>query len=147
VHVLECSRGACEAHSVVQWRCNRSGPPHTPPPHILARCPPCCAMLCCSVLLSSVLTVSCAVLAVLCRLEVVGDRELAFFPGRAAGSIYKGFRYGECRARACCSRHPLKVPLLLELLGASAACHRHLGLPGGVNGRRSLCVGMNFVSS
>lgn len=48
-----------------------------------------------------------------CRLEVVGDRELAFFPGSAAGSIYRGFDY-ESEAGA------VAAPLRFRQLGAAA---------------------------
>lgn len=53
------------------------------------------------------------------RLEVVGDRELAFFPGTAAGSIYSGFDY-ESEAGA------VAAPLRFRQLDAAPAGNQHL---------------------
>ncbi|KAL4423157.1 hypothetical protein ABPG77_007810 [Micractinium sp. CCAP 211/92] len=61
------------------------------------------------------------------RLEVVGDRELAFFPGTAAGSIYPGFDY-ESEAGA------VAAPLRFKQLDAAPAGSQQLAGGGGSGG-------------
>ena len=65
---------------------------------------------------------------VFCRLEVVGDRELAFFPGAGVGSIYAGFQY-ESEAGAVAA--PLRFRDRETELEAAAATDAAAGASGG----------------
>ena len=40
--------------------------------------------------------------ALLCRLAVAGERELAFFPGSGQGAVHPGFQYETEHGAVCC---------------------------------------------